>query len=104
ISRASASAPATGASGTVSVIAPAGCPWTAVSGATWSTITAGASGSGDGNVAYTAVPNATVLWQTAILTIAGQTFTLSQAPPVATNTEAFVRQLYLDILSRTADP
>ena len=33
----------------------------------------------------------------------GQTFTLTQQPPVGTNTEAFVRQLYLDILSRTAD-
>jgi len=104
ISSVSASAPAAGASGTVSVTGPAGCPWTAVSGATWLTVTAGPWGSGNGTVTYTAAPNATVLWQTTTLTIAGQTFTLTQAPPVATNTEAFVRQLYLDLLSRTADP
>jgi len=104
INQSSASVAAAGTSGTVSVTAPAGCPWTAISGATWLTITAGASGSGNGTVAYTAAPNATVLWQTATLPIAGQTFTVTQAPPVATNTEAFVRQLYLDLLSRPADP
>jgi hypothetical protein len=104
INPASASAAAAGGSGTVSVTATAGCPWTPASNATWLTITAGASGSGNGTIAYTAVPNATVFWQTATLTTVGQTFTVTQAPPVATNTEAFVRQLYLDLLNRTADP
>jgi hypothetical protein len=100
----SASAAAAGVSSTVSVTAPAGCPWTAASGPAWLTITAGASGIGNGVIAYTAKPNSTVFWQTATLTIAGQTFSVTQAPPVATNTEAFVRQLYLDLLNRTADP
>jgi len=93
-----------GGSSSVTVLAPAGCSWTTSSNAAWLTILSGASGSGNGTVAYAAVANATVLWQTATLTIGGQTISVTEAPPVATNTEAFVRQLYLDLLNRTADP
>jgi hypothetical protein len=55
-------------------------------------------------VGYSVAANGTPFQQIGTLTIAGQTLTVTQQPPVATNTEAFVRQLYLDILSRTADP
>jgi len=38
-----------GGEGTVAVAAPSGCAWTAVSNATWITITGGASGAGPKN-------------------------------------------------------
>ena len=72
-------APATAGTGPqVGVTAAAGCAWTATSNAPWLTITAGASGSGNGNVAFTfgANPGAA---RSGTLTIAGQTFTVNQA-------------------------
>jgi len=45
-----------GGEGTVAVAAPSGCAWTAVSNATWITITGGASGAGGGTVTYTVAP------------------------------------------------
>jgi hypothetical protein len=103
-----ASAPvrAAGGSGTVSMTPtiPAGCSWSATSNTSWLTITGGYGGEDSGTVIYSAAANTTPLQQTGTLTIAGQTFTVTQQPPVATNTEAFVRQLYLDLLNRTADP
>jgi hypothetical protein len=47
-----------GGSVSVNVTAPAGCPWSAVSNASWLTVSAGASGSGNGSVTLQAAPNA----------------------------------------------
>lgn len=69
--------PAAGGAGSVSVRAPAGCGWTAASGADWLTITTGSSGSGDGAVGFAAAPN-TGAARAGALTIAGRTFTVSQ--------------------------
>ncbi len=66
-------------SGTVSVTAPGGCNWTASSNAPWITITSGASGSGNGTVSYSLVANSGGNSRTGTLTIAGQTFTITQA-------------------------
>ena len=74
----SASAPTSGATGSVAVATPGGCAWTATSNAAWLTITSGASGNGNGTVAYTAGANTTAQ-RTGTLTIAGQTFTVTQA-------------------------
>ena len=78
---------AAGGAGTVAVTANAGCTWTASSGATWITITSGASGTGSGAVAFTVAAN-TGAARSAALTIAGQTFTVTQdaaaAPPPCT--------------------
>ena len=63
---------------TVSVTATAGCPWTAVSNDAWLTITGGASGTGNGTVTYNVAAN-TGPGRTGTLTIAGQTFTVTQA-------------------------
>jgi hypothetical protein len=72
-----------GAGTAVTVTSVATCTWTAVSNATWITVTAGATGSGSGNVAFTVAAN-TGAARTGTLTIAGQTFTVSQAaPPVS---------------------
>jgi hypothetical protein len=79
LSATSASFAAAGGSGSVSVTAGAGCAWTAASGASWITITAGTSGSGNGTVSYSVAPNTSGCTRTGPLTIAGQTFTVTQA-------------------------
>ena len=56
--------PLTGGSGTVNVTTTAGCPWTAVSDATFVTITSGANGSGRGAVTYS-VATSTVFFPSA---------------------------------------
>ena len=71
------SAPAAGGTGTVGVSAASGCAWTASSGATWLTITSGAAGTGNGPVSFSAAPNDGTS-RTGTLTIAGQTFTVTQ--------------------------
>jgi Zn-dependent metalloprotease len=79
ISPTSASAPAAGGSGTVTVTAGAGCAWTAASNAGFIAVTAGASGSGSGTVTYNVGANGATTSRTGTLTIAGQTFTVTQA-------------------------
>ena len=72
----SANAPSTGSSSAVALtMSNSACPWTASSNASWLTVTA--SGSGSGNIAYTAAAN-TAGPRTGTLTIAGQTFTVQQ--------------------------
>ena len=68
--------------GTVAVTAGTGCTWTATSGATWLTVTAGASGTGNGSVGFSVAAN-TGGARSGTLTIAGQTFTVNQAAFVA---------------------
>jgi hypothetical protein len=79
ISPTSASSPATGGTGTVTVTATAGCNWTAVSNSSFITITSGASGTGNGSVGYSVAANTLTTSRTGTLTIAGQTFTVTQA-------------------------
>lgn len=79
ISPASASVAATATTGTVSVTASAGCSWTAVSNTTWITVTSGASGTGNGTVGYSVAANTGTASRTGTVTIAGQTFTVTQA-------------------------
>jgi uncharacterized repeat protein (TIGR01451 family) len=74
----SAAAPASGGTGTINVTATAGCPWTAVSNVPWIAITSGASGSGSGTVGYTVAADTTAQ-RSGTMTIAGQTFTVTQA-------------------------
>lgn len=66
-----------GGSGTVTVTATAGCAWAATSNAGWVTITSGGTGSGNGSVAFTVATNTGVA-RNGTLTIAGQTFTVTQ--------------------------
>ena len=62
----------------VSVNTQSGCAWTAVSNASWITITSGSSGSGNGTVSFNVAANNTGNNRIGTLTIAGQTFTLTQ--------------------------
>jgi len=64
--------------GTVSVTAPPGCSWSAESNAGWVTITAGSNGSGSGTVQYAVSVNTAGGSRSGTLSIAGQTFTVSQ--------------------------
>ena len=75
----SVSVDANAATGTVAVTAQGGCAWTAVSNATWITVTGGASGNGNGTVSYSIATNTTITGRTGTITIAGQTFTVTQA-------------------------
>jgi hypothetical protein len=70
--------PATGGSNSVAVTTNAGCAWTATSNAVWINITSGASGNGNGTVNYSVTVNSGAV-RTATLTIAGQTFTITQS-------------------------
>ena len=64
-----------GGTGLTAVTAPAGCAWTGVSNNTsWLTVTSGASGSGNGTVAFSAAANADASARRDAY-IAGQTFT-----------------------------
>ncbi|HYO62949.1 MAG TPA: M36 family metallopeptidase [Pyrinomonadaceae bacterium] len=79
ISPSSASVAAGGGTGSVSVTAGAGCAWTATSNASFITITAGSSGSGNGTVSYSVAANGATTSRSGTLTIAGRTFTVTQA-------------------------
>ncbi|MBL8210452.1 MAG: BACON domain-containing protein [Bryobacterales bacterium] len=63
---------------TVSIVTQAGCPWTLVSNTTWA-VPAVTSGLGSADVAVQVAANTTMNTRIALLTIAGQTMTLSQA-------------------------
>ena len=65
-------------SASVTVTAAAGCAWTATSNAGFLTITNGASGSGNGTVTFSRTANSTAVPRSGTLTIAGQTFTVTQ--------------------------
>jgi hypothetical protein len=77
----SQNAPVTATSGSVAVTASAStCAWTAASGAPWLIVTGGASGLGNGVVTFNVDANPAAA-RTGNITIAGQTFTVSQAAP-----------------------
>jgi hypothetical protein len=73
-----------GGNGSVNVTTAASCPWTAVSNAPWIGVTNGPGGVGNGQVTYTVAANPGG-GRTGTMTIAGQTFTVSQdAPTIVT--------------------
>jgi hypothetical protein len=78
ISPTSASYGASGGSGSVSVSTTAGCQWTASSNNGWIHVTGGSSGNGPGTVNYSVDANSGSA-RTGTMTIAGRTFTVSQA-------------------------
>ena len=65
-------------SGSVAVTAGTGCAWTAVSNDGWITVTGGASGAGNGTVSYSVAANGTGSQRVGTVTIAGETFTVTQ--------------------------
>jgi hypothetical protein len=91
----SASVPSTGGVGSLSVVTGTSCSWTAASNAGWVTVTAGANGTGMGTVSYSVAANTGGGTRTGTLTIAGRTFTVTQAagatPPGAPKNLRVVR-------------
>jgi Putative binding domain, N-terminal/Viral BACON domain len=79
ISPTSQTVAAGGATGSVTVTATTGCPWTAASGASWITVTSGANGSGNGTVGFSVAANSGAA-RMGTMTIAGRTFTVNQSP------------------------
>jgi hypothetical protein len=67
-----------GVEASLNVTAPNGCGWTATSNAVWLTITSAASGSGNGIVTYIVRDNFAATPRIGTMTIAGQTFTVTQ--------------------------
>jgi hypothetical protein len=81
-----------GGSGTVNVTTTTGCNWQAGSNASWITLTSATSGSGNGSVTYAVAANHDAAPRSGTLTIAGQTFTVTQtaAQPGTGGTTLFV--------------
>ena len=80
-----------GGSGTVQVTTPGSCAWTTSTSAPWLTVTSGASGTGNGTVSYTVGANTGVA-RLAVLTIADQTFAVTQAAPGAPQCNYSIQQ------------
>ncbi len=68
-----------GGAGSVNVTTQSGCAWSATSNAAWVTITSGSSGSGNGTVNYSVSANISTNSRSGPMTIAGQTFAVTQA-------------------------
>ena len=68
-----------GGTGTINVTTQAGCAWTAVSHADWITITGGSPGTGSGIVYYSVSENSSKSSRTGTITIANETFTVTQS-------------------------
>ena len=64
---------------TIHVTTTGGCSWTAVSNDSWISIRSGESGTGNGSVAFRVDRNLLIGQRVGTLTIAGQTFTVTQA-------------------------
>jgi hypothetical protein len=80
LSSATANPGAAGGSVSTNVNAGTGCLWSAVSGASWIHVSAGANGSGSGPVSMTIAPNASASSRTGTVTIAGKAYTVTQSP------------------------
>jgi hypothetical protein len=87
----SQSVPATGGTGTVTVTAGSTCAWSATEDVLWISITSGANGTGNGTVQFSVTPN-TGSARSATLTIAGKTFTVTQAAAACSYSIAPSRQ------------
>jgi hypothetical protein len=81
ISPANTTFTATGGSGSVSLTAGSGCSWTAQSNATWITITSPTTGTGNKSITYNVQADTGTTSRTGTLTVAGKTFTVTQAEP-----------------------
>ena len=91
LSAASASFSASASDGSVNVTAPTGCAWTAISNASWLTVTAGAQGSAGGTVSFHLDVNSGSSSRTGAITVGGQTMTVVQgAATVASGALRFV--------------
>src|SRR5205085_2435802 len=73
----------------VSVSTLTGCVWTVASGTNWITLNSAANNTNSGAVSYTVSANPTHLTRTGMITIDGQTLTVTQDPAPCTFTLGF---------------
>jgi photosystem II stability/assembly factor-like uncharacterized protein len=94
-----------GGSGNVNIIAGSGCAWTISNNAPWVAVfSLGQDGPGNGQIKFSVAANNTNSARTGTITIAGQTFTISQAAGnVIDDSPYFVTQQYQDFLNRPPD-
>ncbi|MEK6303498.1 MAG: C25 family cysteine peptidase [Acidobacteriota bacterium] len=92
---ASASSPSSGGGGSFNLNAGGNCPWTAVCNNAWITVNPGVSGSGNGVVGYSVAPN-TGGGRIGTITVAGKTFTVTQAAPTAITLISFAATRFDD--------
>jgi hypothetical protein len=78
LSTGSASIGAQGGSATVGIVAPPGCVWTVKTDVTWIELSWFATGTGNGSVTYTVLPNNGTGSRTGTLSIGGQLLTITQ--------------------------
>jgi hypothetical protein len=86
VSPGSKSAADIGDSGSVTVSATPGCAWQAIANDPWISVVAGAAGTGNGQVRYTIAPNTTAAARQGTITVANQTYTVTQAAASSTYT------------------
>ena len=67
-----------GGTGAITVLAPMTCQWTALNTNSWITITSSTNGTANGAVNFTVAANAGSLTRSGVVTIAGQTYTVTQ--------------------------
>ena len=79
ISVPSQSVGASSTTGSVNVTTGTSCAWSATANVPWLSITAGASGTGNGTVQFSVAANTDPSPRAGTLTVAGQTFTVNQA-------------------------
>ena len=101
-SPASARSSSAGATITVTVTTSPGCWWTASAADSWLSFSGASQGTGSGSVRVVVSANTTPLTRSGSVTAAGTRVDITQTPSLALD-EAFVRQLYLDLLGRQAD-
>ncbi len=69
-----------GFNGTVSISAPAACPWSATSNVNWISVTSGASGNGTGTIGFFVTTNPSSVARTGILSVAGYSIQVTEGP------------------------
>jgi uncharacterized delta-60 repeat protein len=77
----------TGGDGSVNVTAQSGCSWTATSNDSWIAIPSGSNGTGNGTVNYSVSANSSTSSRTGTMSIAGETFTVTQGGGCSTWTD-----------------
>lgn len=97
-----------GGNGNFGVTTVGGCPWQASSNVDWVAITPEASGLGNGTVSYSVTANTGIAARTGMISIAGQLFTVVQAPspqpPFLLIDETSGRAAALDSVEFLRDP
>jgi hypothetical protein len=84
--------------GAIEVTAPQDCEWASATNAEWLLITAGKTGNGNGTLNYSVAAN-TEISRSAIITIAGKTFTVNQAAAGLSASDTQALTGYLERLS-----